>query len=359
MRHWISRPDLAGGAAAIVLAAAILAAFITAALVRPPALNRLPLPERIQAMLAASPELLPPAGEFETIEAVLASGGADEAWQWLEANYTGSNGAVIGKPYFLALRIGDYLYETRGLDGLTGCAGHKAACYHGLIGRAVADRGGQTAEAARTVCAETTSVRGEYLSCIHAIGHGLATAAGFNLARALGPCDELSEPERLPCWDGVFMEYLFSAPPSAARQEDPWYPCTAVDDPYRVACSRRQAGVMRFKLGLSTPEIATACLSAQGPEMVNPCLDSIGRYAGFISAGDITAVRAICAETGQSRAEARCTFSAAIELALDNFADADTTARVLCGELPRELGAECLERLERIRQSRYEQDNLY
>ena len=359
MRHWISRPDLGEGTAAIVLAAAILAALIAAALVRPPALNRLPLPERIQAMLAASPELLPAAGEFETLEAVLSSGGVDEAWQWLNANYTTVDGAIMGKPYFLALRIGDHLYETRGLAGLAGCVGHKAACYHGLIGRAITDRGRPMAAVARAACAEVTNGRGEYLSCIHAIGHGLAAAHNFNLTPALAVCDELDQPEQEPCGDGVFMEYLFSAPSSSARTNDPWYPCTAVPQRYGAACARRQASVMRFKLGLPTPAIASACLAAPDSALSNPCLDGIGRYAGFISAGDMAMIRTTCAATASPRALERCTFSGALELALDNYPGADAGAAALCTELPTALRTECRERLEWIKQSRYEQDNLY
>lgn len=342
-----------------ILAAAFLAVLFGAWVTRPPAADRAPLPERIRAMLAAAPELLPSASEFEHLEAALAAGGADASWRWLKSHYTEADGAVIGKPYFPALRIGDYLYEMRGLDGLADCAAHKAACYHGLIGRAIADRGSPMAEAARAACAETTSVRGEYLSCIHAIGHGLAAAARFDLPAALGSCDEFPDQERRPCWDGVFMEYLFAAPPSAARAEDSWYPCTSVTPEYRFACSRHQAGVMRFKLGLDTPAIASSCLNAPDPALVNPCLDSIGRYAGFASAGDIAVARSICGETGHPHAEERCLSSTAIEIALDFFPDADARAAALCGELSGELRAECSARLERVKRSRYEQDNLY
>lgn len=362
MPHWISSPDVQRSMIVTAFAAAFLVLLLNAARVNPPASTASPaaqlsLSPRIQAVLNAAPELLAPVREFEDLEAVLKEGGNDAAWSWLLAHYT-TEGAVIGKPYFLALRIGEKLAEAQGLEGIADCRAFKAACYHGVIGAVIAEHGVETAQTARTACKRESRVQGEYLSCVHAIGHGLASAHGFNLPPALAACERLDKAEREPCWDGVFMEYLFSAPPSSAIIDDPWYPCTAVPQRYSAACARRQAGVMRFKLGLDTPAIAAAC-KLRDQSLANPCLDSIGRYAGFASNGDIGVIRTICAATGDSYAERRCTFTAAIELALDYYPDADTGAVILCRELSGELGSECQDRLERVKASRFEPDNLY
>lgn len=140
--------------------------------------------------------------------------------------------------------IGEELYDREGWDGIAFCTQDFGfGCFHGFSGAALFDGGLGATEKLSAAC--TNLQRGDYLGCIHGIGHGiLAYLGNDNLAQALNACESAQRDEVVGgCFGGVIMEYNYNTMQSQAGIElrpfsetEAYSPCVSLDDQYTPAC---------------------------------------------------------------------------------------------------------------------------
>ncbi|HLD26114.1 MAG TPA: cupredoxin domain-containing protein, partial [Candidatus Andersenbacteria bacterium] len=209
---------------------------------------------------AAAFQPLAEADQYQYLTQLTEHQGLSITWDFVKSTYTNQGGAALGgRAHDLAHFVGEHIYEEKGLAGLSLCDTTFAfGCYHGFTESAFATSLDPLPDVA-TSCATLGPVNsGPWSSCIHGIGHGVATFFdAVELENALATCDQITGATF--CHDGVFMEFSFSAPPSFYKASDPLYPCSALPDTYQLACGRNQPSVMRGRLNLSEADIAARC----------------------------------------------------------------------------------------------------
>ncbi len=292
--------------------------------------------------------------KYAWLEEIAASESPETAWRYVVAAYNTPQG-VIGNPHDMAHLVGQLLFKEYGFDGLSTCEPIFAfGCYHGLMEVAFdKDRPEQFQERlaeARAGCeamAESTSP--SYWSCIHGIGHGIATFRDHDVKLSLADCSTLEDSIATYCYDGVFMEFSISAPANFYKQSDPLYPCNVIDDVYRTACGRSQVQVMkqRFRMGAAT--IANACLKSGSQPIAYHCIDAIGYFTAQESGGDARKIISGCALIADKVAHAQCLAAAAGELVFQNTRGWQESSKAVC-ESP---GADssCNVRIENVKKS--------
>lgn len=278
--------------------------------------------------------------------------GAPAAWAYVKTTYTSDAGASLGgRAHDLAHFVGGLIFKAKGLPGLTVCDTTFAfGCYHGFTESAFADSLEPLLEVAQACTTLAPPNSGPWASCIHGIGHGVATYFdSANLEGALGACHKLSLGATF-CHDGVLMEFSFSAPPNFYRADNPLYPCTDLPAQYHNACGRNQPHVMQRRLNMNRAAIGGVCLTAP-PAVAEACLDSLGFAAANESRGNPEAILQQCGELPTPAARARCVGAGAGELIFQNFPGWQTSAPAACRTLPPEFQPACSARLEETRRN--------
>lgn len=140
--------------------------------------------------------------------------------------------------------IGEELYDREGWEGIAFCTQDFGfGCFHGFSGAALFDGGLKATEKLSLAC--TNLQRGDYLGCIHGIGHGiLAYLGNDNLVQALVACESAQRDEAVGgCFGGVIMEYNYNTMQSQSgidlrpfSEADAYSPCLSLSDPYTPAC---------------------------------------------------------------------------------------------------------------------------
>lgn len=140
--------------------------------------------------------------------------------------------------------IGEELYDREGWEGIAFCTQDFGfGCFHGFSGAALSDRGLGATEKLSAAC--TNLQRGDYLGCIHGIGHGiLAYVGNDNLVQALVACESSQQDEVVGgCFGGVIMEYNYNTMQSQSgidlrpfSESDAYSPCGSLGDRYTPSC---------------------------------------------------------------------------------------------------------------------------
>lgn len=294
--------------------------------------------------------------KYTWLEEVAKKDGASVAWQYVLKTYNTPEGTV-GNPHDMAHLVGHLIYEEQGLKGLSVCDTSFAfGCYHGLMEVALYDEDGGAYEERLASSQAGCRILGDdssptYWSCIHGIGHGIATYRDHDINRSLSDCDLLSEKIRTYCHDGVFMEFSISAPPSFYKRENPIYPCDAVGASYKVACARSQVQVMRLRFGLDTARVANACLATGNTDIVYHCIDALGYFTAQESGGRVQNILSGCKKIQDEPASAQCLSAAAGELIFQNYAGWQKSSPEICQSLGSAYQDKCFERINNIKQS--------
>jgi hypothetical protein len=294
--------------------------------------------------------------KFSWLEKIAADQTPEAAWAYVKAAYDTPNG-VIGNPHDMAHLVGQLIFKAYGFNGLSICDPTFAfGCYHGFMEVAF-DKDHPDAYSSNIIKAENScKTLGDdsspaYWSCIHGMGHGIATYRDHDLTKSLGDCDQLDQKIRTYCHDGVFMEFMNTASDSFYKKSDPIYPCDTVDDSYKVACARSQPQVMRFRFKMENTAIAKACLDTHNDTIVYHCIDSIGYFVGQTSKGDATQTIAGCNEIPDDAGAAQCLAAAAGELVFQNYAGWQTSAPKICNSLSGKYKDLCNTRVDQVKQS--------
>jgi hypothetical protein len=216
--------------------------------------------------------------------------------------------------------------------------------------------GALTTERLDAVCGPYAGPDGDpwlRFQCLHGMGHGVMLVHDNHLPRALLACDLLSDGwEREVCYGGAFMENVMGvlaphhahvgepmagahphdaahgatqADPEAAAEhshhhpdpadhaahtapsgsageafppidpDDLQYPCSALDDRYRMACYDMQTATMLHLLDRDFAATAAACRAAPDPILRSVCHRSLGRDINAETDGRHAESAALCA----------------------------------------------------------------
>jgi hypothetical protein len=295
--------------------------------------------------------------QYTWLDTIAQEKNPETAWAYLKAAYDTPAG-VVGNPHLLAHHVGELLYKAYGFKGLALCDTTFAfGCYHGIMEVAFDKNHPESYNANVLSAQEGCKVVGDitspsYWSCIHGMGHGIATFRDYDIQKSLSDCDLLDQKVRTYCDDGVFMEFSLSALPNFYKQDNPIYPCDTITKDYQVvACARSQAQVMRFRFKMTTGEIAKACLDTKDKTIVYHCIDSIGYFVGQTTQGDASKVTADCEEIADEAAAAQCKAAAAGEVVFQNYAGWQTSTKAICNSMSGTYKDLCTTRVDQVSQS--------
>jgi len=219
----------------------------------------------------------------------------------------------------------------------------RAGYYHGILEGAFGDDGEELLSRLDDLCAQVPGKEYysyQYFSCVHGIGHGLMAYFDQDLFRSLFACSRLSgEWEAGSCAGGIFMQNAMNDP-GEFREDDPFYPCTAVGDRFDDACYLMQTSHI---IATNAGDFAAtfALCGTLGPTHRVTCFESLGRDASGWARGDIDGAAAYCALGRETYERDHCMIGAAVDFIQSRGEEA---ARTLCGKA--EGVGLCLGRLE-------------
>ena len=221
--------------------------------------------------------------------------------------------------------------------------------YHGIIERALLERGGpmprRLHSVARTICSEALETMTPWIAyqCLHGLGHGLMISTGMHVERSLEICKSTETRwERDACKGGVFMENIS---PSFGvsrwlRDDDLIYPCNAVAVADRARCYQTVTTRVLPAVGNDWDEAATVCAGVE-TDFVEMCFRSLGRDASNHSGRDVETTIESCTAARPYGGESSCIRAAAQDVTA-NFTSGER-ARPLCERVAPELSNACFE----------------
>lgn len=294
---------------------------------------------------------LAPEEQFQALTDFAKAYGADKAWSYIAKNFEKEAGST-GNIHDLAHLVGKLLYEGKGIEGISICTPTFAfGCYHGLLDAAFHTSLNDLPRAEKA-CEKVGLVNsGPYGSCIHGIGHGVASFhQSKDIENALLDCNRLGNGRGF-CYDGVFMEFVRSAAPSFFSKDKPFYPCDTLEnkygDTYSLSCGRNQPTVFVSRLGMEFADAVGMCSkNTLGGKFKSSCFDALG----FMLASSQNAQKIIigCKSITNPAYLALCLKSAAGELVFQNVPGWQEKSKEVCTASPPVSRASCHENLERL-----------
>lgn len=286
---------------------------------------------------------LSPKKQYETLKNMAKIKGGLAAWQFLKTTFQGQSGSS-GNIHDLAHLAGGLIYDQKKFKGLSDCSpDFSFGCYHGFLDKAFEKSLDQLNEA-EEAC-QTLGEGGPSASCVHGIGHGIASFyQTTDLKAALASCKELTSSGWQYCFDGVFMEFARSASSSFYSKENPYFPCDQFEeDPtadISFACGRNQPTVLMDKFGYSLEEVISICLNSSSEQFKTACFDSVG-FITTKSTSNPTQIMATCNKIGVLGYILRCAKAAAGELIFQEVPLWQQNSPAICALLPPNSQADC------------------
>lgn len=297
---------------------------------------------------------LPEASKFVNLsyqeqQRILESEDAQKAWEFVKTTFKGQGGSS-GNIHDLAHLSGKLLYDDKGFEGIRLCSANFAfGCYHGFLDAAFAKSLDHLLDAQDACLKLGPENSGPVASCIHGIGHGVASYYQVNdLNSSLGSCRKLSS-GREYCFDGVFMEFVRNAPDSFFQKDDYLYPCNKLESQfgavYSFACGRNQPSLLMGRFNLGFEEVVGICLQSDSRQFKEACFDSLG--FSVASSGDVQKIIANCQTIGIQEHILRCIKAAAGELVFQEVPGWYEKSQAVCQAF--ESGKDnCLEHIDRL-----------
>ncbi len=286
------------------------------------------------------------------------SNGAQNTWQFIKDTYK-SQGGSSGNIHDLAHLSGGLLFEKLDFNGITKCSAEFAfGCFHGFLDKAFAKNLDHLLDA-EDACSKlgpdgslppkaSLAISGPVASCIHGIGHGVASFySSSDLQKSLLSCRKLITGQEY-CFDGVFMEFVRSAPDSFYKKDDFLYPCNALEQKfgpaYSISCGRNQPSLLMGRFKLDFEEVTKICVSSDSTLFKQACFDSLG--FSLVSSGDTGQIISSCQKIGEEKFMLRCIKAAAGELVFQDVPQWDEKSKAVCNSLTDTK--ECLAYVERL-----------
>ena len=273
---------------------------------------------------------------------------SESSWQNLKKTYQGQAGD-LGNIHDQAHLIGGLIYEEKSFEGLPICTSDFAfGCYHGFLDKAF-EKSLDGLDRAEAACAKLGS-SGPYGSCVHGIGHGIASFYQTNdLDSSLKSCQQLINGQQF-CFDGVFMEFERAAPLELYSKDSPEQPCDNLAKNFSkeviFACGRNQPVVLMDRFQFSFDEVAKICLESKSQPFKEACFDSLG----FRSAqkGTSSGIISDCQKIKVTEFVARCTQAAAGELIFQEHPGWNVESTKACSSLKGNYQVACHEYLNNL-----------
>jgi hypothetical protein len=283
--------------------------------------------------------------QFSVIEKISETKGHEKAWEFIKTAFA-TEVALGGKAHDLAHYMGILIFEKRGLDGFGICDPTFAfGCYHGFSESMFSEDLNGIGELEQACGAVGEVGSGPWASCIHGIGHGVATYFdSIEIDKALVACSRLGEAGRTYCNDGVFMEFAISAPPSFYKRENPLYPCDSIAEEYRDACGRNLPQVMEARFGVSETEIVDICLGSADNRVRSNCIEATGLRIGQKSGGNPDFIIFKCNQIKEYDTKVQCVSAAAGEIIFQNFNGWQRSYIEVCNSLVSSARGGCMQR---------------
>lgn len=294
---------------------------------------------------------LTPNKQFQVLTSFAKTAGANKAWAYITETFKGEAGSS-GNIHDIAHLAGKLIYEDKGVAGIGICTTMFAfGCYHGLLDAAFKTSLNDLTQAEKE-CEKIGPVNsGPYGSCIHGIGHGVASYhQTSDLPAALKSCDFLSSGRNF-CYDGVFMEFARNAEPSFYTKDKPFYPCDALEqdygNTYSLSCGRNQPTVFVSRLGLAFENAIKLCGgNNMSDKFKGSCFDALGFM--LASTQDTDKIIAGCKSIANTNYSGLCFKSGAGELIFQDVPGWQEKSRAVCDASPPPARQLCHENRQRL-----------
>lgn len=300
---------------------------------------------------AAEFKKMTPEKQFESLTALAKKKNPQKSWGFLQEVYKGEGGSS-GNIHDLAHLAGKLIFEGEGVSGIGLCTTtFSFGCYHGLLDAAFA-KSLDGLPAAEAACEKVGPVgSGPYGSCIHGIGHGVASFHQTkDLKVALASCDGLKAGRHF-CYDGVLMEFVRGAPASFYSKADPFSPCRELEQTsgslYSVACGRNQPTVFIQKHGFTFEKAVASCgENALSQDFKTACFEAVGFI--LASTQDTSKIISGCRGIANYNFQFLCFKAAAGELIFQEVPGWQFKSIQVCDALAGVLRNTCHENRERL-----------
>lgn len=282
-----------------------------------------------------------PKQQFKYLDGLAKKNGLENAWRLVIDSYQDAK-VSNGPAHDLAHFMGGLIYDKAGFGGLSICTPVFAfGCYHGFLDNAFLNDT-QNLPAAEEACNKLGVVNsGPVASCIHGIGHGLASFYQVkNLEGALRECDRLRNGQQF-CYDGVFMEFERSASPNFYNLFRPLYPCDQLPPIYASSCGRNQPQVMRERFKFDYNRVVGVCEQSIDGNFQQACFDSLGFMTVSMSGANPTQIIWQCSQPQAANFRSRCLRAAAGELVFQNMPGWQVSSPQICDALDGERKEDC------------------
>ncbi len=310
--------------------------------------------QKIQSLLGRKPTVLgaaaisqlSPENQIRYVEDMAKAQGTEKTWGFLKETYKG-RGGNSGNIHDLAHLTGSLIYSEKGFNGLTICSPEFAfGCYHGFLDKAFQNSLDDLNKA--EVSCGKLGTGGPFASCIHGIGHGVASFyTSTKLNESLTSCKRLESAGQQYCFDGVFMEFARSAPANFYSRANPLSPCSEVtDSQMKFACGRNQPSVLMDRFKYSFDDVIKVCLDSNSSEVKEACFDSLGFT--LARSGNPDAIISGCQKISEPTFVAKCTQSAAGELIFQELPGWQDNAPKVCASLPGNYLSDCQQYLSNL-----------
>ncbi|MBI4080366.1 MAG: hypothetical protein HY430_01195, partial [Candidatus Levybacteria bacterium] len=286
--------------------------------------------------------------QSKELEQIAKNNGAPTAWQYVKDTFKGEGGSS-GNIHDLAHLSGLLLYDSFGFEGIKNCTTHFAfGCYHGFLDKAFSKNLGHLLDAQNACLKLGLDGSGPVASCIHGIGHGVASFYSTqDLEKALVTCRKLTSGNEY-CFDGVFMEFVRSAPDSFFKSNDPYYPCNSLEAKYGYAyssaCGRNQPSLLMSRFNMEFDEVIGVCLSSSSKPFKESCFDALG--FSLASSGDVSQIISGCQKMQVPEYINKCIKAAAGELVFQEIPGWSEKSKDVCNAS--EQSQECLQNVDRL-----------
>lgn len=308
------------------------------------------IPKEVQKITIDAFKQLGEQEQYQQLKAMSENQGLERTWVFVKT-YPNE-----GHAHDLAHYTGSLIYEQRGIKGLPICDTTFAfGCFHGFTEAAFTNNLDQLNDVVNACESLGKKGSGPWASCIHGIGHGVATSVDVSdIDKALSICDALKSGQQY-CWDGVFMEFTISAPRQFFEYGslnrniiNPLTPCLALSKTYRNSCGRAIPKLLENRLQLRHADIAKICSSGSDKSLSDSCIDAIGLAIGQESTGRAGAVWQGCTGMPSRETYDHCMTAAAGELVFQNFPGWEVAAYHLCDSLDKPSSESCFRRVEQL-----------
>jgi|SRR3989344_5057534 len=219
--------------------------------------------------------------------------------------------------------------------------------YHGVMEAVAKDYGREGINNnLESICSKSASERKYsfyHFNCVHGLGHGLMAVNGDELFDVLKLCDKYRDDwEKRSCYGGAYMENIMNAIQMGGeskylKNDEPMYPCTAVDDRYKQECYLMQTSQALRVLNYDHEKVFQLC--ADSGEYSKVCYQSLGRDASGNSTSNIEQTVAVCMKGKDQPAKENCFIGAVKDFI--SYHHGDTEAKLLCNALQPNLQFVC------------------